>query len=331
MSTHLRTKHQINLEKRKATPKSSVTPISTPAVPEEKVEVPEKAVAPFFLISDPTKVVISRMIASDGIPMRTFATSTDLRRLMSKSGHTVPKSPNDVRNIVMGYCREVREKYTKEMQDALADGELFSITMDEWTSLSNKKYMNVNIHSTRGRVWCLGLARVKGSAPSETCRKIMEDVLIDFNLTLDNIVSVTTDGAKIMKKMGREIGPDHQVCFAHGLHLAVCDVLYKKKPAQADTEDAPTIDDEPEEEDLEQDLNEGFSLATTPLPTEHLTTTNQVGELINKVRSVVVIFKRSASKTDDIFNKFLEDGDNRKLLLDCKTRWNSLVIMIKRF
>lgn len=42
------------------------------------------------------------MIASDGIPMSTFATSADLRKLMPRSGQTVPKSPNNIRCIVLG-------------------------------------------------------------------------------------------------------------------------------------------------------------------------------------------------------------------------------------
>lgn len=258
--------------------------------------------------------------------------------MMASDGHKVPKSGNDIRNLIMGYSKEVREMYAKEMQDALADGELLSLTMDEWTSLSNRKYMNVNVHSTNGRFWGLGLVRVFGSAPSERCRKIIKKLLKDFNLNLDNIASVTTDGARVMKKMGREIGPDHQICFAHGLHLAVCDLLYKKKPkpgkpkpVEVHEVEAADEDDEEDETQGADDLEEGFILTTTSLKKEQLTTTSDFADLINKVRSVVFTFKKSACKNDDIFKKHLKDGDDRTLLYDCKTRWNSLVKMIERF
>ena len=32
----------------------------------------------------------------------------------------------------------------------------------------------------------------------------------------------------VMKKMGRQFLSVHQLCFAHGIHLAVCEVMYKK-------------------------------------------------------------------------------------------------------
>lgn len=64
---------------------------------------------------------------------------------------------------------------------------------------------------------------------------------------------------------------------------------------------------------------------------EMLTTMDGVDELIMKVRTVVRIFKSSACKMDDIFAKFRPDGDDRVLILDCKTRWNSIYETLKRF
>lgn len=141
--THLRTKHSINVEKRKADPPVKASDSGPP---------PPKKISSVFGKADSTKVVLSRMVSMDGIAMNKFVTSKDLRRMMAADGHNVPKSGNGVRHLIVGYCKEVRDIYIKEMQDALADGELFSITMDEWTSLSNRKYMNVNVHSTKGRV-----------------------------------------------------------------------------------------------------------------------------------------------------------------------------------
>lgn len=46
---------------------------------------------------------------------------------------------------------------------------------------------------------------------------------------MTDIVSITTDGAKVMVKMGRQLPIIHQLCMAHGLHLAVMDVLYSKE------------------------------------------------------------------------------------------------------
>ena len=38
---------------------------------------------------------------------------------------------------------------------------------------------------------------------------------------------VVSDGASMTKKFPRLLGTEHQICHAHGLHLSVCDILYK--------------------------------------------------------------------------------------------------------
>ena len=46
---------------------------------------------------------------------------------------------------------------------------------------------------------------------------------------MGQVVAITTDGASIMIRLGKDIEPLHQVCIAHAIHLEVCDVIYKKK------------------------------------------------------------------------------------------------------
>ena len=53
--------------------------------------------------------------------------------------------------------------------------------------------------------------------------------------TKDYIVGMVTDGASVIIKTGRLSGIIHQICHSHGLHLAVCDVLYKKRHNLEDT------------------------------------------------------------------------------------------------
>ena len=64
---------------------------------------------------------------------------------------------------------------------------------------------------------------------AECCLDLIKKRLEDFGLSLqEHIVGMVTDGASIMIKTGRLSGIIHQVRHSHGLHLAVCDVLYKK-------------------------------------------------------------------------------------------------------
>ena len=85
--------------------------------------------------------------------------------------------------------------------------------------------MNVHVED---RHWNFGLERIIGSMPAEKAVAVVKKKLDEFGIDLDSgVVAATTDGASVMVKYGKSILPIHQLCLAHGIHLAVCDVLYK--------------------------------------------------------------------------------------------------------
>lgn len=85
--------------------------------------------------------------------------------------------------------------------------------------MRNRRYMNINVHSSN---WNLGLCRVWGSMPAERCVEILKAKLENFGLNLSvDIVAIITDGASVMKKVGRLIPANHHLCMAHELQLAL--------------------------------------------------------------------------------------------------------------
>jgi hypothetical protein len=55
-------------------------------------------------------------------------------------------------------------------------------------------------------------------------------------------------------------------------------------------------------------------------------------EAVNKVRKIVRLFRRSPLKCDSLTSHTKRElGKEMKLLIDCKTRWNSLLAMLERF
>jgi len=44
-----------------------------------------------------------------------------------------------------------------------------------------------------------------------------------------DIVGICTDGASVMTKVGKVVEAKHQLCYAHGVQLAILDVLYHRK------------------------------------------------------------------------------------------------------
>lgn len=170
--------------------------------------------------------VLARMTAVDGLSFSTFVKSEDLRQLMISSGFEMPKSINTIKDMVMKYSLKVEESLVEQFLSLKKNGQKFSLVFDEWTSTSNKHFLNISVFS-ESENWNLGLVRYKCSMSAEICIKMLDERLKHFKLDFDDIVSVTTDGASMMVKLGKMIKPYHQLCFAHGLQLAVVDVLYK--------------------------------------------------------------------------------------------------------
>jgi hypothetical protein len=90
--------------------------------------------------------------------------------------------------------------------------------------------MIVNVHEQGPKFWSLGLVRVYGSMQAETCIKPLEAKLTTFGLSLSkDIVAICTDGASVMFKVGRLLETEQKLCYAHGIQLAVLEVLYKNE------------------------------------------------------------------------------------------------------
>lgn len=180
---------------------------------------------------DTMHACISRMVAKDGLAFRMLCSSNDLRMLLvNKFKEQVPSSPNTIRKIVMEYCDQIQKQVKQSIKTMKSNGKRFSITFDEWTSLQNRRYLNLNIHFVNESIgfYNLGLVRVRGSMPAESCVSKISEKLSDFGLSFKDIVCITTDGASVMQKVGRLV-PSHQLlCMLHGIQLAVIDVLYAK-------------------------------------------------------------------------------------------------------
>jgi len=90
------------------------------------------------------------------------------------------------------------------------------------------------VHATDKIFWNLGLCvRVNGTMPAEKCVNVVDAKLKIYNISLDyDVVAITTDGASVMKKVGKIINADQQICLAHGIQLAILEVLYNRQIEQ---------------------------------------------------------------------------------------------------
>lgn len=288
----------------------------------------------------------------------------------------LPKSANGIKTLVSEHGQAVRSFVMTELAERKANGQKFSITFDEWTSTRNRRYMIVNVHEQGKKFWRLGLIRVFGSMPAEKCIELLQAKLAMFGLSLSkDIVAICTDGASVMCKVGRLLETEQQLCYAHGIQLAVLDVVYKNKYTRMVLDDAGILsygqdsdrqacdgDDDAElaevdesqlsdegqnqtecEEECENSEDEhktDLCLEVEEIQDDLHTESDTMPELsdeyknvIAKVRRVVKIFKRSPTRNDAVLQKYVlqEHGKDLNLMLDCPTRWNSLLAMLSRF
>ena len=119
--------------------------------------------------------------------------------------------------------------------------------------------MNINLH-TKVKFWNLGMQRIKGSMPAQKMVELVHKKLLEFGIDLNkHIVATVNDGASVMVKYGTLIEPEQQLCYAHGIRLAVCDFLYSKTSnvfeALSPDEDEYSSDSDAHHDDTMNGLN----------------------------------------------------------------------------
>lgn len=177
--------------------------------------------------------------------------------------------------------------------------------------------------------YSLGLLRVKGSMPAERAQELVSSKVTAFGLSMEHdIMGQVTDGASVMKKLGRLLPSSHQLCHCHGLHLAVVDVLYKKRHH---TEQEDDKDEDEGEEDEDQDDNSSSFCEEEGAETD-IELQEEYSAVVSKIRKIVKAFRVSPMRNDALQEACLaEDKKPLTLLIDTKTRWNSLLKMLDRF
>ena len=200
----------------------------------------------------------------------------------------------------------------------LKDGFRFSVTLDEYTRLGNRKLCNINLHIPDGDFLRIGMVRVRGSATAEVVKDVLTKKLSEYGVEIEkDVMAHTTDGASVCKKMGKLLKIVHQLCLAHGMHLAVCDVLYKAKKKSnenAETEGETEGEDEDDEED-EDESSADWLAETVGHEPELIVCAN----VIEKVRKIVRKFRRSTTANDELQEKVeAVIGKEKMLRIDVK-------------
>ncbi|VDK52160.1 unnamed protein product [Anisakis simplex] len=150
----------------------------------------------------------------------------------------------------MDYYKAAKSNVIEEIKNLIRNGEKFSVTLDEYLSIRNKRYLIVNLRALE-KLYCLGTITITGSVSTERVTEILVEKMEEFEINLKtDIIAVVSDGDSAMVTLGQNIDALHLLCLAHGMHLAVCDVLYYNQKKLDECENSDD-DEEPTETDEE--------------------------------------------------------------------------------
>ena len=176
---------------------------------------------------DPLEKKLARLASLDGFSINQIHRCQYLRNSFERDNTPMPDSRTTITSKIISYYDERKKAISKFFSEEKNAGKKFSIAADEWTSYSNKRFMNVFLHSDL-RSFNLGLIRITGSANAENLKTLFFAKLSEFGLVESDIISLCTDGAAVMMKLGKELDLEHIVCFLHTLNLVIVENVYSK-------------------------------------------------------------------------------------------------------
>lgn len=270
---------------------------------------------------------IARFAAQDGFSFSQITKSSATKGFLKSLNYECPTSKTTVRKCVLSFYEDCVEKLKNEFSIFKSENHKFSIVLDEWTCVSSKRYLNVSVFCNKN-IYNLGLMKIVGSANADNIYGSTKKVLDTFGIDIEkDVISITTDGVNVMKSAFRNRVYFHQLCYNHAIHLCVVGLLYKKNDKKCENEICISEDVEESEDFC---LNDCFD--NNDAEDEFVLTNDSFNKVIEKIRVIVKKFKNSPLK-QELLQKYVMGDLNKsyKVILDVKTRWNSLFYMCDRY
>ena len=90
--------------------------------------------------------IVTKLSTLDGLSINTIAKSEFIRQSLADKGYTLPKNPTHVMDLVHVQYKRIKESLISKIAQKITSGARFSISLDEYTSLNNHRYLNINVN-----------------------------------------------------------------------------------------------------------------------------------------------------------------------------------------
>lgn len=91
--------------------------------------------------------VVATVIAKDGLTFRVFETSSELRESLQARGYVLSKTAKSFKAMTIKYAKKIRQNQKEVIKEFVTKDERFCVTFDEWTSLRNRRYINLILNT----------------------------------------------------------------------------------------------------------------------------------------------------------------------------------------
>ena len=206
----MKSKHKLSLESEEHQPGSC-----------KKAKIKQKSITSFLEgKKESLQTIVSQLAAVDGFSIHAIGKSKFIRDSISVKGVFLPASDSSIMNLVHREHNDIQKEVKSKIELKLKSDTRFSLTLDEYTSVCCRRCMNVHCENDAIN---LGLIRMFDSCGAEKILQLLKTKLADFGIInmQTSVVSIVTDGASVIKKLGRISHLDCQLCHAHELHLAI--------------------------------------------------------------------------------------------------------------
>ena len=161
-------------------------------------------------------IVVSQLVAVDSFSIHSTGKSKFIRESLSAKGFRLPSSDSSIINLNHIKNDDIRKELKAEIETKVEANTRFSVTVDEYTSVRCRRYMNINPSHCQNDVINLGFMTMLESYGAEKILQLLEKQLTDFGITTMQIsvVSIVSGGTSAMKKLVKISQLNHQLCYA---------------------------------------------------------------------------------------------------------------------
>lgn len=270
-------------------------------------------------------MLLAKFAAKDGLAISKIITSDACKSYLASRHLQMPLTRTIIWEEIARYHRQVLLNLQQFVHQSKVQDRKFSLIINEWTDVQNKRYLQIKLHNgVNSMQYSIASIGKCGKVDDIKMLSIFTQKLKAINLNIKSDIVASIHGGCLV--LGHLMPFENQLCFNHGINSAVSEVFYIKMEEYYDSDEDSDEDDD--EDGKEYDEDESLDDVLQIDEPESLPIKLVYHYFIQTVRNYIRIFQKSPLK----FAKLKQNlGKDVTLILDCKTKWNSVLQMLEQF